>query len=224
MACRRWFPTVPTVQVTKQPEAPKSAWLASSYTCHDSITLTDFFNPASGKISSMYRCNSAHWCCSAGISNVTSCCQDNVPQFRLRYLDFITNGSGKAFDGSLVVSQAPLQQTSITSPSSSQSTAIANSSSFGTSVAGCPSQRPGSANVVATACNSHSLGVGLGMGLGIGIPLLAAFGNTILLYLREERANQKFKKDLTSEPLDYVIKKARSADSSPHELSAHIVL
>ena len=151
-----------------------------------------------GEISTLYRCNNYHWCCSAG-GNTTSCCDD--PQAKLFLIDrhaLVQNGTAFV-QGYNIAADADIVDSDSASVSS---TVVTGTQSISVVVATVPVTATSGAVLTAAtststpSCSSNAaLTAGLGAGLGVGIPLLAVIGVlSFLLFRNRKKRSAPFEK------------------------------
>ena len=142
--------------------------------------------------SSVYRCSNNKWCCSDGVSNATSCCQDqDIDLFPIIEHAAVENGSAFLHGYSI----APIA--SILTNGVGPTTTPLQTLTFTTDISGSPvtitattTGDPTALPVREVADHQAVLTSGLGAGLGIGIPLLAAIGVLSFLLFREKRRHR----------------------------------
>lgn len=143
--------------------------------------------------SSLYRCSNDLWCCSNGVANTTSCCQDGgINLFPITAHATVENGSAFLHGYSI----APLASIMTGSIAASPSSSLTHSVT--TDVAGSVIATASSATASSSADSGAVLATGLYSGLGVGIPLLAVVSVLSFLLMREKRLHRATIESLSS--------------------------
>ncbi|KIW69874.1 hypothetical protein PV04_02194 [Phialophora macrospora] len=150
--------------------------------------------------STVYRCSNSLWCCSDGVANSTSCCQDEaVSLFPIIAHAAVENGSAFLSGYSI----APLE--SIITNGVAPTATPTQTMTFTTDISGSPltitvttAGNPTAVPVREVADAAAVLTTGLGTGLGVGVPLLAIVGVLSFLLFREKRRHRATKDSLSN--------------------------
>ena len=148
----------------------------------------------------MYRCSDNDWCCSPN-GNTTSCCQDTTDGSNLFKLpegvaqiengtNFVPGYTIAALSALQTSTAEPFQATTTNGAKSTHNPEVATTTgAVQTPSAIATGRKDDGQKVVA---------VGAGVGVGIGVPLLAALGAVLFLYVREKRITKELKGQLAA--------------------------